>query len=513
MSDARAPASLARADKIGSPCSIIIFGASGDLTRRKLVPALYRLCRASMIDRDTKIIGFARRPWDDAAFRTEMKAAVAEFAADDFESAAWDHFENRLRFCSSTFDDDAGYANLKKLLTDVEPGDAPEWGRLFYLATAPSFFPVVLEQIQKAALATREATGARWSRCIIEKPFGRDLVTARELNHKVNQVFFEPQVYRIDHYLGKETVQNILVFRHANGIFEPLWNNRFIDHVQISQCETLGMEGRRGAYFDTAGVLRDILQNHVLQLLTLVAMEPPARFEADDVRDEKVKVLHSMKPLERATMHRHVVRAQYLAGSVGETLVPGYLEEDGVAADSRTDAYVALALEVENWRWAGVPFFLRTGKRLPGRVTQIDIIFKQPPFALFHRMPHHQTCPNILTLRIQPDEGISIQFGSKVPGPDIDVHPVRMDFFYSSSFGVAPREAYERLLLDAMVGDSTLFARRDEVEAAWEICTPILDYWDDSTTPAPETYAAGTWGPVEAEIMLKQFGKEWKPLG
>jgi glucose-6-phosphate 1-dehydrogenase len=407
----------------------------------------------------------------------------------------------------SDFHESEGYEKLNDLLNRLDQERGTGGNRLFYLSTPPSQYAEIIQHLGAAGL-NRNRKG--WTRIIIEKPFGHDLATARELNRQVGKVFREEQIYRIDHYLGKETVQNILVFRLANGIFEPVWNRRYVDHVQITVAENLGLEGR-GGYYEESGAIRDMIQNHMLQLLTLVAMEPPIAFDANSVRDEKVKVLHALQPLTGRDVLTNTVRAQYGSGWVSGHQVPGYLQEKGVAPTSATETYVALKTFVDNWRWAGVPFYLRTGKHLPKRVTELAIQFKQPPLILFKNSEAQgQVEPNVLTLRIQPDEGISLKFGAKVPGTDMQIRSVNMDFFYGSSFVREQPEAYERLLLDAMHGDSTLFTRRDEVEAAWTFVQGILDEWKTAPRDTITTYESGSWGPQTSDEFIWRDGRRWR---
>ncbi len=415
-----------------------------------------------------------------------------------------DTFLQGLFYVPGTFDQPDMYQRLKQVLEQIDRERGTAGNRMYYLATPPSFFPVITEQLGQAGLVSDAATGAGWTRVVIEKPFGRDLATARELNRVVHGVFDEAQVYRIDHYLGKETVQNILHFRFANAIWEPIWNRRYVDHVQITVAEDLGVE-TRGGYYEEAGIVRDMLENHMLQLLTLTAMEPPVSFDADAVRDEKVKVLRGMRPFDLQRVQSDVVRGQYGAGWIGGKAVPAYRQEQKVAPDSQTATYVAATFYIDTWRWEGVPFYLRSGKRLPKRVTEIAIQFRPVPQLLFG-----PTDPNVLAMRIQPDEGISLQFEAKVPGPTARHRPVAMDFRYGTAFATAPAEAYQRLLLDVMLGDSTLFARRDEVEAAWTLVAPILNTWAATQATDLPNYEAGTWGPEAADQLLEASGRRWR---
>jgi glucose-6-phosphate 1-dehydrogenase len=480
--------------KIPDPCVLVIFGATGDLTHRKLVPALYDLYADRKLPRGLSIVGFARRPKEHAEFRDELRQAVNDFSRNKpAEDEVWDGFAEGIFYVQAEFHDPEGYKHLAELLTRVDTERGTRGNRLYYLATGPEYYQVIIEHLGETGLAHP----AGWARIIVEKPFGHDLESARELNRRILPVFNEPQIYRIDHYLGKETVQNILALRFANTIFEPLWNRNYIDHVQITAAESVGVEGR-GGYYETAGALRDMVQSHLLQLLCLTAMEPPVSFDANSVHDEKVKVLRAICPLSREEVDRNVVRGQYGPGHG----MPGYREEPRVSPNSTTETYVALQLEIDNWRWSGVPFCLRTGKRLPRRVTEIAIQFKEVPHPLFAREAIPNARPNVLALRIQPDEGIHLRFAAKAPGQDIALRDVKMDFYYKSTFGSAPGEAYETLLLDAMRGDSTLFNRKDEVEFAWSLITPILERWKEVPPPKFPNYAAGTWGPNSADEML-----------
>jgi glucose-6-phosphate 1-dehydrogenase len=495
------------------PVTVVIFGASGDLTQRKLVPALYQLYREGLLPSNLRVVGFARRAKSDVQFRDEQYAGVAAHArVQPLDTALWQRFAAGLHYHAASFDDPDGYVDLRERLAQLEAaaGIAPGAGnRLFYLATPPEAYPLIVSQLGAAGLSGRPAgrLGAGgWTRIVIEKPFGRDLASAEALNAHVLGVFDERQVYRIDHYLGKETVQNILAFRLGNSIFEPLWNRRYIDHVQITVAEQIGVEGR-GGYYDTAGAMRDMVQNHMLQVLALTAMEPPAAFSAEAVRNEKVKALQAIRALDPAAIDALTVRGQY----------DGYQQEPGVAAGSAAETYVALRLQIDNWRWAGVPFYLRTGKALPQRLTEVAIQFRQPPLALFghadhadHVGPDGEMEPNQLILRIQPDEAITLRIGLKPPGAAMELHPVALDFRYAAGFNRATPEAYERLLLDALLGDATLFIRRDEVEAAWAFITPILARWAASDAPPPASYAPGSWGPESAAALLARDGWRWR---
>jgi glucose-6-phosphate 1-dehydrogenase len=488
-------------------CAVVIFGASGDLTRRKLVPALWSLFQGRVLPEPFAVVGVARSPMSNESFRDRMRQAITEFARVQPPSAkVWDRFAQACFYYTGDPGDPGLYPGLGAFLERIERERGLGGNRLYYCSTPPSLYPRVVTGLGAAGL-NRAAEGA-WTRIVIEKPFGRDLASARALNQTVTGVFAEDQVYRIDHYLGKETVQNVLVLRFANGIFEPLWNRTLVDHVQITVSEAIGVEGR-GAYYEEAGALRDMIQNHILQLLCLVAMEPPVTFHAEAVRDEKTKVMHALRPVAPAEVDRVAVRGQYTAGFVGGRRVPGYREEPGVAPDSGTETYAALQCYVDNWRWAGVPFYLRTGKRLPRRVSEIAVQFRGTPHLVFHRNPETPVEPNRLVLRIQPDEGISLSLGAKLPGPEMRIQPVEMDFDYEKVFGGEPPEAYERLLLDAMKGDATLYARGEWVDLAWALLGPVLDAWG-ADAASLHRYEAGSWGPGAADALLQRDGRAWR---
>jgi glucose-6-phosphate 1-dehydrogenase len=500
-----------RLEKVPPPCVITIFGATGDLTHRKILPAVYNLRRAGLLPAETSVVGFARRELSDEEFRREARTAVEKYSRVPVEEALWQDFEAGLFYQHGDFGERESFHALAERLEQIDDSRGTAGNRLYYLAAPPSTYEEIVANIGHARM-DRQGGRAGWARIVVEKPFGHDLDSARKLNDVLIRVFDESQVYRIDHYLGKETVRNLLVFRFGNGIFEPLWNRRYVDHIQITVAEDGGVEGR-GAFYEEAGASRDILQNHLLQLLTLVAMEPPIAFEADALRDEKVRVLRAIDTRwTDARVRASVVRGQYAHGWIGDKEVPGYREEEEVDAKSNVESFVALKLEIQNWRWADVPFYLRTGKRMPRRATEIAITFKLPPLMLFGESATAPE-PNLLALRIQPNEGIMLRFAAKVPELGLDVRSVNMDFTYGTSFTRDAPEAYETLLLDAMLGDASLFTRADEVEAAWAIVTPIHKVWQE-WDKAGETdlcyYEAGTWGPEAAEKLIEHDLRRWR---
>jgi len=494
------------------PCTVVIFGATGDLTHRKLVPALYNLAVDGELPTGVKIIGFARRAKSDEEFRTGLEELNRKVSRTGHNEEIWKNLVENIYYHESEFTDPDGYRRLADRLAAIDEERGGKGNHLFYVASAPEFFDDILTQLKAAGLS--QAKPGCWSRVIVEKPFGTDLATAKHLNEVVNATFHESDTYRIDHYLGKETAQNLMVLRFANSIFEPLWNNKYISHIQITCAENLGMEGGRGGYYEKSGALRDMVQNHLLQLLSLVAMEPPTDLSADGVRDEKVKVIRSLRQWDTPEkVAANVIRAQYTAGHVDGTAVPGYREEDRVSPESKTEAYVAVRLLVDTWRWSGVPFYIRMGKRLPKKSTEISVHFKDAPDVLFGALTGGVPGGNVLVIRIQPDEGISLRMVSKIPGTSLRLEPVKMDFHYSTSFGKSSPEAYERLLLDAIAGDATLFARRDEVEEAWRFIDHIENAWHKSDNPPPMAeFVAGSWGPREADDLIKKDGHAWRRL-
>jgi glucose-6-phosphate 1-dehydrogenase len=490
------------------PCIMVAFGAGGDLAKRKLMPALYNLETEKLLPENFAIVGFGRRSWEHEDFRKYCSDALGEFLGGKVDEEVRKRLLARLYFHNGNFDDPATFVPLKKLLEDVDKERGTGGNYLFYLATAPEFFAEIVNQLHGIGL-TEEKDG-KWRRVVVEKPFGRDLASAKELNAELLRSLAEKQIYRIDHYLGKETVQNILAFRFGNGIFEPIWNRRYIDHVQITVAETVGVE-LRGDYYEKAGTLRDMVPNHIFQIITLVGMEPPSSFDADIVRDEQTKVLRALAPMSKDDVSQRVVRGQYGEGTIEGAKVAAYRVEPKVAKDSATETFFAMKLLLENWRWADVPFYVRTGKRLKERITEVVIQFRRAPLMLFHQAEGGRLPPNQLIIRIQPKEGISIRLSAKMPGPIVKLSPVEMDFRYEDYFSVKPSTGYERLLYDAMIGDATLFQRADTVELAWSVVQPILDAWASHPPAEFPNYAAGTWGPRDAAELIARdgHGRAW----
>jgi len=489
-------------------CTIVIFGASGDLTARKLIPAFYHLCKDKLMPPVFRVIGFARREKTDDSWRAELRAALDQFSrTKPVDENVWAEFAKNIFYCRGDLTDAAAYQALEQKLSSFNSAPLRK-NLLLYLATQPSQFGTVIEQLHNAKLLHKEANDHGWQRLVVEKPFGHDLASARALNAELTRYAHEQQVCRIDHYLGKETVQNILMFRFSNSIFERLWTRESIEHVQITVSEKIGV-GERGGYYEEAGALRDMVQNHMLQVLALVSMEPPVSLEAEAIRDEKVKMLKSIRALTPGDVARQIVRGQYFAGVVNGALRPGYRQETKVKTDSNVETYVALKLLIDNWRWSGVPFYLRTGKNLPMSASEVRIQFRPTPSVLFAAQCGNKLDPNAIALRLQPNEGIYLRFNGKVPGMSLGVRPVRMNFSYDAEFGAYTPEAYERLLLEAIEGDATLFIRRDEVETAWQIVDSIRAGWDGKPLTNREFYAAGTWGPIAADDLLAQSGHAW----
>ncbi|MDQ4097623.1 MAG: glucose-6-phosphate dehydrogenase [Actinomycetota bacterium] len=495
-------------ERVAPPAVLVVFGASGDLTSRKLMPAVEQLALRRLLPGGFSVVGVARTEMDDEDFRERMRTTVEESGGGGDEAKhVWDAFAGGFRYVAGNYDDAQTFQRLRQVLEDLDRERGTGGNRLYYLATPPTTFPVIVRSLGEAGLNKPDREGA-FVRVVIEKPYGHDAASAAGLDEVVHSVFDESQVYRIDHYLGKETVQNVLAFRFANAIFEPVWNRRYVDHIQVTVGEALGV-GHRGSFYEQAGALRDIVQNHVMQVLALTLMEPPATFDPNAIRDEKVKALRAVDEVTADEVHFDVVRGQYTSGWVEGEEVPGYRDEEGVHPHSLRETYVAMKLQVDNWRWAGVPVYVRTGKRLPKRATEVCMEFKTVPHLPFTRDQAEGLEPNSLVLRIQPDEGITLSFGAKVPGQAFRVRSVSMDFFYGAAFLEETPEAYERLLLDALVGDPTLFIRSDEVAQAWRICDPLLRAWDEEDIPLPR-YEAGTWGPKEADALLERDGRRWR---
>lgn len=493
------------------PCILVIFGATGDLTARKLLPAIYNLAREGQLPPQFACVGFARRDKTHEQFREEMKEAINSFSrVKPIDETLWATFKEQLFYHKSEFHEESGYNSLSSFLTDLDARLGTKGNRVFYLSTQPSYFTTICEMLHKSNLIYEEGKSSSWSRIIIEKPFGHDTDSAYALQNELLQYMDESQIYRIDHYLGKESVQNLLVFRFANSLFESLWNNRYIDHVQVTVAEDIGI-GTRGAFWEEAGFLRDILQNHMMQILSLVAMEPPVSLDADAIHDEKEKVLQAIRPFSLEDLENSVVRGQYGSGYVGGEPVIGYREEKNVDPKSNVETYLAMKIFIDNWRWAGVPFYLRGGKRLPKKGTEISVFFKDPPYVLFQH-PGKKNEPNVLTIRIQPDEGTSLKINCKVPGSSTIIQPVKMNFRYGKYFGMAPPEAYERLIQDCILGDNTLFARQDEVFNSWKLLTPVLEHWAHNAPKDFPNYASGSWGPKAADEMIMKDGRKWRLL-
>jgi glucose-6-phosphate 1-dehydrogenase len=499
--------SFSQLGRPADPCVMVIFGASGDLTKRKLFPALYNLAAANLLPKEFAIVGYAYANGTDDSFRTQLTQDMKELATNPIDQHVWAWFLERIHYVQGDFQDPEGFQRLSAKLTEVEKDHGTQGNRFFYLAVAPKFFAEVVRQLGKAGLASEDK--GKYARVVIEKPFGRDLQSAKQLNREIKQVLEEKQIYRIDHYLGKETVQNLLVFRFSNSIAEPLWNRNLIDHVQITAGETVGVE-HRGGYYETSGALRDMVPNHLFQLLSLVAMEPPISFEADAVRDKQAEVLRAIQPPAPEEVLTKMVRGQYGPSLRGPQMA-GYREEPDVAPDSNVETFVALKFTIDNWRWADVPFYLRTGKRMPKRVTEIAIHFRRTPFVLFRNTPVKDLQANKMLVHIQPREGISIQMGAKIPGPIMNIGQVNMDFDYAREFHSAPATGYERLLHDCMLGDQTLFQRADMVETGWGVIEPIQEVWKALPGHFPN-YAAGTWGPEAANVLIGRDGREWRQI-
>jgi len=492
-----------RLPRIAGPCVLVVFGVTGDLARKKIMPAIYDLANRGLLPPSFALVGFARRDWADQDFAAIVHDAVREHARTEFREDVWLQLSEGIRFVMGDFDDDAAFDELGRVLTELDALRGTDGNHAFYLSIPPKFFGTVVEQLRRSGLSHSDA-GA-WRRVVIEKPFGHDLHSAQELNAAVDAVFPPDAVFRIDHYLGKETVQNMLAIRFANTMYEPIWNSNYVDHVQITMAEDIGI-GSRAGYYDGIGAARDVIQNHLLQLMALTAMEEPGSFDAEAVRREKEKVLSAVALPRRLELHTS--RGQYAEGWQGGIPVKGYLEEEGVPADSRTETFAAVRLDIENRRWAGVPFYLRTGKRLGRRVTEVAVVMKKTPHPIFGAYATEELSNNALVFRVQPDEGMTVRFGSKVPGTGLEVRDVSMDFQYGDSFAEASPEAYERLILDVLLGEPPLFPRHQEVEMGWRILDPVLDFW--ATHGRPEQYASGGWGPQSAYEMLARDGRSWR---
>jgi glucose-6-phosphate 1-dehydrogenase len=493
------------------PCTIVIFGASGDLTRRKLLPALYNLLLDGLLPKNFAVLGLGRKTLSDEDFRTIARKGLEQFSRQPLQDDQWTIFQNRLFYCAGDIAASDFYPILRNQLKDIESRFKLPGNRIFYLAVPPTSFAPACEGLHEAGLSPAPGQTDSYSRVIVEKPIGHDLTSARAINMAIGNVFDESQIYRIDHYLGKETVQNIMVMRFANSIFEPLWNRKYIDHVQLTVSEAVTL-GSRAAYYEGAGAIRDMVQNHILQLMCLIAMEPPYSLDPDVVRNARMDVLRGLRPIRGREVEQMTVRAQYAHGIINGQEVPGYRREEGVRPDSTTETYVALKVFVENWRWAGVPFYIRTGKAMAKRATEIAVQFKEIPQILFNVNPQTPQAPNVLILRIQPEEGLALRIISKVPGTKAQTHPVQMDFHYGDAFKSPSPEAYERLLLDVMTGDTSLFMRRDAVEASWKWVTDILEGWKTYGTKWLPEYPAGSWGPVEADRLIHSGGHHWRKI-
>jgi glucose-6-phosphate 1-dehydrogenase len=496
-------------DRKSEPCTMVIFGAAGDLTKRKLLPALYNLARQKFLPEEFAIVGFARDKISTEEFRQRMEDSVKEFGTVKIEKSILDWLTERIYYCVGEFGSETSFKQLKKVLEEAEEKHNTQGNYFFYMAAPPDFFGEIVRQLDKVKLAKNEEP--KWRRFVFEKPFGHDLESACALNDELRSILKENQIFRIDHYLGKETVQNILVFRFGNSIFEPIWNRNYVDHVQITVAEKVGVE-TRGGYFDTAGTLRDMIPNHIFQLITLTTMEPPVSFDGNAFRDEQAKILRAINPFSPEDVLHETVRGQYGEGAMGDKPVPTYRAEEKVAPDSKTETFVALKIQIDNWRWAGVPIYVRTGKRMATRHTDITVQFKQAPLMLFRETSIEKLTTNRVVINIQPDEGITLHFGAKIPGLNLEMGAVDMDYNYSDHFGAAANTGYERLLFDCMIGDLTLFQRGDMTELAWQVIQPILDVWKALPPRDFPNYAAGSWGPKEADELLEKEGRHWRNI-